>query len=103
MSTSHHGAFPPADHNQGREMEAKIQRLMDQINGTARREYPAGRMGAKDDGALSYALATDMRHRTIIMRFGKPIEWMAMEQKEAEELRDQLTERLMELRGIAAT
>ena len=32
-------------------------RLLDQMIGRARREYPAGRMGADDDGLLSYAVA----------------------------------------------
>jgi len=28
-------------------------------------------MGADDDGALSYAIAVDKRHQTIIIRYGK--------------------------------
>ena len=86
MGMSHHGDA---------EELATMRRLMDQLNGTARREYPSGRMGAEDDGALSYAIASDDRHRTIIIRYGKPVEWVAMGLKEAEELRDQLTDRIM--------
>ncbi len=92
MSLSHHG-----DHKQ---LEA-MRRFADQIDGTARRKYPSGRMGAEDDGELSYALATDDKHRTIIIRFGKPIEWVGLGIKDAEDLRDQLTDRLAALRAGA--
>ena len=91
MTVSHHG-----DHER---LEA-MQRFTEQIDGTARREYSAGRMGAEDDGDLSYAIATDDRHGTIVIRFGKPVEWIGLGIKEATELRDQLTDRLHAMRGI---
>lgn len=91
MSASHHG-------NDG----VDIRRFMEQVTGTAKREYPAGRMGADDDGALSYAMATDDRTRTIIIRFPKPTEWIGLGITEATELRDQLDERIMALRLGAA-
>jgi hypothetical protein len=69
MSASHHGDRPDP---------AIAQRFMDQLNGTARREYPAGRMGATDDGALSYAVAADPAHGTVVVRFGKPVEWIGL-------------------------
>lgn len=79
---------------------AAMRRLSEQLDGTARRVYPEGRMGAEDDGELSYAVTTDKRHRTIVIRFGKPVEWIGLGVEHAEQLRDQLTERLQELRGI---
>jgi hypothetical protein len=97
MGTSHHG-----DGRSERELADLRKRFLDQLDGTAKREYPSGRMGAEDDGALSYAITTDTRHGTIILRFGKPVEWIGLGIVEAEQLRDQLTERLMELRGITA-
>ena len=87
-------------HHRGGEQLDAMRRFMEQIDGTARRQYPAGRMGAEDDGELAYALATDDRHNTIVIRFGKPVEWIGLGIKEATELRDQLTERLQALRGI---
>ena len=95
MSAAHHG-----DGRSERELADIRKRFLDQINGTAKREYPQGRMGAEDDGALSMAMTTDMKHRTIVIRFGKPVEWIGLGAVEAEQLRDSLTERLMELRGI---
>lgn len=93
MSASHHGGEQPE----------LMRRFIDQLNGTAKRQYPAGRMGAEDDGQLSYAIANDDRHRTIIIRFGKPVEWLALGVTEAEELMQQLAERVLALKGITAT
>jgi hypothetical protein len=92
MGLSHHGDA---------EQLAHMRRLVEQIEGTAKRAYPAGRMGAEDDGALSYAMATDTRHGTIVVRFGKPVEWVGLGLEEATQLRDELTRRIMELRGVA--
>lgn len=93
MSLSHHG---DADRL------AAARRFVEQAGGVAQREYSAGRMGAEDDGDLAYAIATDDRHQTIIIRFGKPVEWIGLGVTEAEELRDSLTERLRALRGITS-
>jgi len=56
-------------------------------------------MGADDDGELAYAIANDDRHQTIVMRFGKPVEWIALGIEDAEQLRDDLTDRLQALLG----
>lgn len=93
MGMSHHGDA---------EELANMRRFIDQFHGTARREYPKGRMGAEDDGALSYAIAADPRHGTIVIRFGKAVEWIGMGIADAEALRDKLDEKLLELRGITA-
>lgn len=93
--TPHHG-----DNGNQREIAELRKRFLQQIDGTAKREYPNGRMGADDDGALVYAVAVDRRHRTIVIRFGKPVEWMGLDIEAAEKLRDALTDKLLELRGI---
>jgi hypothetical protein len=74
-------------------------RLLDQMLGQAPRQYPAGRMGADDDGSLSYAVAADKAHGTVIIRFGKPVEWIGLGPSDVENLRDKLTELLAEIRG----
>ncbi len=95
MSAPHHG-----DAKELSEMRRLTDRMQGQLDGTARREYSAGRMGHEDDGDLAYALATDARHGVIVMRFGKPVEWIGLGIEDTEKLRDELTERLRELRGI---
>lgn len=73
MATSHHGQAA------GSEPESDtIRRMLDQLEGTARREYPRGRMGALDDGALSYAVAADKEAGSVVIRFGKPVEWIGL-------------------------
>lgn len=89
MSAQHHG-----------ELQEARDRLLDQFMGADRRAFPAGKMGADDEGELSYALANDDKNRVIVMRFGKPVEWIGLDVASATELRDQLTERIMALRGI---
>lgn len=90
MGMQHHGDA---------EQIAHIRRMLGQIDGTARREYPAGRMGHEDDGALSYAIATDDRHRTIVIRFGKPVEWIGLSIADAEQLIDNLNARIVAIRS----
>jgi hypothetical protein len=77
-----------------------VKKFMEQVNGTGNREYPQGRIGADDDGALSYAITNDDRHRTIIIRFPKPVEWVGLGIDDAVALRDNLTERIAALRGV---
>lgn len=55
-------------------------------------------MGAEDDGVLAYAIAADPRHRTIVIRFGKPTEWIGLGIQDAETLIDKLREKIVQLR-----
>lgn len=95
MSVQHHG-----DDMQG---DPELVRLFkEQQRNEAVRKWPGGRMGADDDGQLAYGIATDKRNGAIVIRFPKPVDWLGLDVKSATELRDQLTERVMELRGITA-
>lgn len=91
MSLSHHG-----------DKSEIMQRFLDQVNGKTKRQYSAGRMGAEDDGDLAFAIATDTRRSVIIIRFGKPVEWIGLGISDTERLIEQLEERLRELRGVPA-
>lgn len=93
MSLPHHG---------GPEEQRLKARLADQFLGMARREWPEGRVDGDDNGTLAFAIATDKKHRIIRIEFGKPVAWLGLDVQSAEELRDQLTQRLHELRGIPA-
>lgn len=63
-----------------------INRYKDQIKGTAKREYPEGRHGPEDDGALVIAITADKKHGTVIISFGKPVEWIGLEPAYVKEL-----------------
>ena len=85
MATSHHG-------------ESELQeRFLDQLDRTSRRKYPHGRMGAEDDGLLSYAVAVDRRNQTVVLRFGKPVEWIGLGVEDIKDLQDRLGAALDEL------
>lgn len=86
-------------HGDAEQLE-NMRRLVDQMNGNARREYPKGRMGHEDDGSLSYAIAADPRHGTIVIRFGKPVEWIGLGIDDVDALIEKLTEKKLELRGV---
>ena len=93
MATQHHG--------DGRQSEL-MKRFIDQMDNKANRAYPNGRVGADDEGELAYAIAADPKHQIIRIEFNKPVDWLGLDKDSAEALRDMLTEKLMELRGIKA-
>ena len=91
MATSHHGGHSD-------QPDPKIiERLMQQLDGTARREYPRGRMGHQDDGALSYAVTADHGHGTVVIRFGKPVEWIGLHPDDVAKLVEALVKRAKEV------
>ncbi|MEE9597934.1 MAG: hypothetical protein V3V96_14265 [Acidiferrobacterales bacterium] len=96
MSSSHHGTL---DDRQ----QAALTRFNDELDGIARREWPNGRLAADDDGEFSYAIIADVKHCCIRLVFAKPTRWIGLDRESAEVLRDQLTEKLLELRGITPT
>ncbi len=95
MSLEHHG-----DNLRG-ESEV-IKRFRDQLQGKALRKWPEGRLGACDDGELSYAIAADPKSGVIKIDFGKPVTWIGLSLDAANQLRDILSEKILELRGIKA-
>lgn len=91
MSTPHHGG-------QG----DLVRRFIEQSSGTADRQYPQGRLGADDDGDLTYAIAADVRRQRIVIKFAMPTDWIGLDAESAQQLIDALHAKLFELRGITA-
>lgn len=94
MTVQHHG-----DYDRQRQLEL-IRRFHEQAEEKYRRTFPDGRINSEDDGDLTYMITTDDRHRTIVIKFAHPTEWIGLDVGAATELRDQLTERILVLRGI---
>ena len=98
MGASHHGPEqqqgPPSP-----EQQKLMERFIKQIEGTAKREYSQGRMSGDDDGDLALAVASDLRKNIVIIRFGKPVEWIGLGITEAEGLRDLLLTHINNLRA----
>ena len=74
MSSSHHGG----QHQPNPEMDALLKRFIAQVDNTATREYPHGRIGADDDGALVMAVTADHKAGTVVINFGKPVVWIGL-------------------------
>jgi hypothetical protein len=77
MSTGHHGG------DAKKHLDEVIRRFVSQGDGSAPREYPDGRMGADDEGALAFAVGTDARHGTVVVNFNKPVAWFGMSPDDA--------------------
>lgn len=91
MSFNHHASKQPDfDHE-------IVKRFLDQMEGQAKRKYPAGRMGELDDGELAFAIAADRQHNTVVIRFGKAVEWIGLGPQDVKNLIDKLREKLVEL------
>lgn len=99
MSVQHHGASPFSE--QPTEKLSIMKKFLEQVEGRARREYPQGKLGCDDLGSLAVAMAADPKAGVIRIDFGKPVEWIGLRLEDAEALRDMLTEKMMELRGIS--
>jgi hypothetical protein len=97
MSASHHGQ--PDDIRRQREL---MQRFIDQAQGEAVRKYSQGRIGPDDDGDLALAVMADRAKKIVVIRFGKPTEWIGLGPAEVQGLITLLMEKLRDL-GVPAT
>lgn len=86
MSTAHHGD------DKGRISEI-LKRLVAQGDGTAKRAYPEGRMGAHDEGELAFAVGVNEQHGTVVLNFNKPVTWLGMGPEDAVRLAEMLIEK----------
>jgi len=75
MATGHHGGL--SDDGK-RRLEDILSRFAGQGDGTARRAYPEGRLGAHDEGELAYAVGVDERHGVVLINFNKPVSWLGL-------------------------
>lgn len=81
------------------ELKQMLERFNAQVNGAPLRNYSMGRIGPEDDGDLAMAVAVDRPHKVIILRFGKPVEWIGLNVEHAEAVVNMLTEKIAELKG----
>ncbi len=76
MSASHHSE---EDERRQREL---MDRFVKQGTGDAPREYPRGRIGPDDDGAVAMAIAADKKNGIIRIDFNKPVKWFGLGEDE---------------------
>lgn len=84
MSTAHHGS--PEQHEIKR-------RLLDQFLQRA-----GGKLHKSDEGELAFAIAHDTRNQIVVIKFGKPVDWIGLPKKEALQLANLLIEHAAELK-----
>ncbi len=91
MSFPHHGDDPrPMDPELRKLFEDQrgelIKRFESERAGTAKREFPEGRLGADDDGSLTFKIGADESKGVVAIEYSKPTAWVAMNPKQAIEL-----------------
>ena len=68
----------------GESSDSELRKLFeDQSLGVRKRAWPNGRLSASDDGETAIMIAADAAKGAVVMRFPKPMEWIAMEPEQA--------------------
>lgn len=88
MSTSHHSS--PED-------DPTTKRFIDQVMSRAQEHFSEGRLNKKDQGDLSFAIATDKINSVVLIHFGKPVDWIGMPKQQALQLAQLLMQHASEL------
>ena len=84
MGAAHHG---------GRNEQEMMSRLLDQLEGRAKRNYSEGRIKATDEGDLALAVTADPAKGIVIVDFGKDVSWLGMGPEQAVHLATMLIEK----------
>lgn len=87
MSTAHHGDGRRDDRN---DLDNMLRRFVQQAEGTAKRAYPEGRMGAHDEGELVFMVGPDPKTGNVMLQFNKPVTWIGMKPADAVRLAELL-------------
>lgn len=101
MSLQHHSeGMSPELRKLFEDEKAARQRFSDQVAGRAKRSWSDGRLSATDDGDLAFAVGPHPEHELVVIDFGKPVEFVAMQPQQAIELAQAL---IKHARAIAKT
>jgi len=53
-------------------------------------DYPAGMYGGSDEGAIGIGVAPDIDNARVVLNFGTPVAWLALEPEQAANLAQSL-------------
>lgn len=84
-------------HGSPEEQEAR-NRLLDQFLNRAEPSNPAGKLNERDEGDLAFAVAVDFSKNVVILRFGKPVDWLGFGAEHAAHLGNLLLEKARQLK-----
>lgn len=66
------------EHHGSPEEQDSKNRLLDQVLNRAEPSHPAGKLNERDEGELAFAVAVDFQKNVVVLRFGKPVDWLGM-------------------------
>lgn len=92
MSVQHHGS-----NEKGPDITT-LNRMLAELEGTARREFPNGRLGGDDDGSLTFAVSTDHKLGIIKVLFTRPTQWLGLRPCDVDALCESLQTAATEIR-----
>lgn len=75
-----------------------LRQFIADVQGVSERRFPHGRIGPDDDGEMTFAIATDLKHRIVRIQFSKPTAWLGLDVEAAERLRDALDAKIRDLK-----
>lgn len=70
-----------------------MKRFLEERAGTARREFPEGRISGDDDGLIVFTVSADPEKEVVKIEFSKPMVWAAMSPQQAVEFAQLLIKR----------
>lgn len=91
-----HHSSKPMDDAFRQQMEIETQRMRLGASG----KTPAGKLHDTDEGEIRFGVSHDPNRRKVIINFGKPVAWMAMEPEDAASLGQLLIDHSLKVRGI---
>lgn len=83
MSCAHH-------HEDYERQSELLKRFQEELDGTAQREFPEGRLSGDDDGSITFKIGSDAEKNVVAIEFSKPLHWVAMPPQQAVDLAQQL-------------
>lgn len=96
---AHHGSEPLEEHDRLRRQVREF--AVDAALG-ATDKFPRGKVNEQDEGGIMMAVAHDHGTKTVVINFGKPTAWLALEYENAIELSNMIRDSAFALRGITA-
>ena len=76
----------PHHHEDYEQQSELLKRFREEQEGTAKREFPEGRLSGDDDGSITFKIGADPNKNVVAIEFSKPTHWVAMQPKQAIEL-----------------
>lgn len=71
--------------------------MLEEFLSTEKPRFPQGQLSPNDRGEISFAIATDLSKRAVVIRFAKPVDWIGLGKSETLALANLLIEKAAQL------